>query len=743
MASTSMSTRSTNHPAAQLENEDDRSRSRISKACTRCRTRKDRCDGLTPCTACRNASRPCTYEATTKKRGLPEGYVRSLEKLITLASQTVDGLEGVLIGYLRDDEVKKGWNASVGDELYLHWKDSGVHQELEEFLQNITSNTNTGKRKRTSDDGQPGSPAERLNTMLELLRSKNYRIADRDSGERNGVDQESTAFEPDTSSHTGSGTTTALPANSKELLDLYFTHVHPWFPVLNRPTVLKMFYGQMRRAPDTGAKLGGGHALLWSIFAYAVVIDSSSSPADMAVLSRTYSETSLKHIPTPYTNAEDVHDFEEMHAQALLILALLRLGNGQWLGAWMCTARSIRILLAKRSQSAKGVLQGCFILETLLNVHFDNSRSLCPATLVEDMIDEDGHDEWDTWSGHQHASNNEPSFALSIFNRLTKVFMILHEALTDPEAAKSSVYIRSKLEALHDLAGEHFNAGVRSPSLGSPPHHVYFQIGLLFAQLRLVTSVSREERIQFDLTSLATNALGLFEICEKADSGLLRVPPLFADILNLAIEVASQIRDAFVMSDASPSYQDIITTISRLRSELTMTWASYRSTTHKEDVEITLLTESRAVPLSGVQGLAYNFEPLPTPLPGPISSSTNPWTPQQHIPPLISPIYSRNSFHRSNGPVVSQAHQFGTAFPGTSPSFQGDEVDAIFHEMAHLDTNDWTNERAMGLKDFGFSDETAFMDFCNDPDRLAIPEGANEPLSSTRQTWTFTTPQPP
>ena len=743
MASTSMSAGSNNRPPDQLDNEDDRSRLRVSKACTRCRARKDRCDGLTPCTACRNANKPCAYEATTKKRGLPEGYVRSLEKLITLASNTVEGLEDVLVGYLRDDEVKKDWNSPAGDELYTHWKESGVHQELEIFLQSAASSTNTGKRKRTSEDDQSESPAERLNVMLELLRERRYHVAEGDGGERNGNSEDCIGVGTVTSLPSGTGTTTAFPANSKDLLDLYFTHVHPWFPVLNRPAVLKAFYGQMRRAPETAIKPDGGRALIWSIFAYAVVIDNSSAE-DMAELSRDYSEVSLKHIPTPYTNAEDVSDFGEMHAQALLILALLRLGNGQWLGSWMCTARSVRILLAKRSPSAKGVLQGCFILETLLNVHFNNSHSLCPPTLVGEMIDEDGHEEWESWGGHQHAGHNEPSFALSVFNRLTKVFMILHEALADPEAAKSPIYIQAKLEAIHGLAQEHFNAGINSPSLHSPPHHVYFQIGLLFAQLRLVTSVSREARTQFEVTSLATNVLGLFEICEKSHIGLVRVPPLFADILNLAIEVASQIRNQSAMSAASPSHQDVISTISRFRSELTTTWASYRSTTYKEDMEVTLFGESPNTSLGAPQTINYDLEPLPAPVAAANHRTSNRRTPQQQMPSLASPAYSRNSFSQNNWPVVPQLQQFGSAFPVTSPSFQGDEVDAIFHEMAHLDTNEWMNERAMGLKDFGFTDESAFMDFCNDPERLAIPlEAANIPLSSSRQSWTFATPQPP
>jgi len=742
MASTSIPAVLNNFPPRRHENEDDRGRLRVSKACARCRTRKDRCDGLTPCTICRDAGKPCRYEATTKKRGLPEGYVRSLEKLITLASHTIEGLEDVLVGYLQDEEVKAGWSASVGDELYSSWRDSGLYQELETFLQGSVSHTNPSKRKRTSEDGSSESSAERLNTMLELWRERKYRVAGGGSEEQDGACFPGISMGNDNQSNLESGVSSSLPPNSQDLLDLFFTHVHPWFPVLNQPSVLKVFYGHLRGKSDT-LRSSGGRALLWSIFAYAVTVDTSSTSSTEA-LSRKYSETSLRHMPSPCANAEDICDFDDMHAQALLILALLRFGNGQWFGSWMCTARSVRILLARRSQSAKGVLQGCFILETLLNVHFQNSRSLFPLTLLADMVEEDGHDEWDTWARHNHASSNGPSLALSTFNRLTKIFIVLDEVLADPQAVKSPIYIQSKLEAINHLAQEHFNAGIRSPTLQSPPHHIYFQIALLFAQLQLITSTPCEAQSHFDLMAHIKNALSLFDMCEQSHNGLTRVPPIFADILNLMLKVVGPVRDSFTLSATSPWYEDTIATISRYRHTLTATWASYRSPMHGKDFRTTPLSQSHPGPLDAVQTIHYNVEPILTQRPDAASSLSYQCAPQQQTHSLSSPVQLRNSFSQTSWPTLPQPPRFGTAYPVASPSFQGDEVDAVFHEMAHLDTNEWMDERATGLRDFGFNDESAFIDFCNDPERLALPaEAGFAPLSSSRQSWTFTIPQPP
>lgn len=111
-----------------------------------------------------------------------------------------------------------------------------------------------------------------------------------------------------------------------------------------------------------------------------------------------------------------------------------------------------------------------------------------------------------------------------------------------------------------------------------------------------------------------------------------------------------------------------------------------------------------------------------------------------------SPAVDQNLGHIANTigldiAALSPAGAMGMVMPEPSPSFHGDEIDAIFHEMAHLDTNEWSTERALGLKDFGFADDLTFQAFCNDPERLIAPgDGMQQPLSSNSQTWTFANP---
>lgn len=77
----------------------------------------------------------------------------------------------------------------------------------------------------------------------------------------------------------------------------------------------------------------------------------------------------------------------------------------------------------------------------------------------------------------------------------------------------------------------------------------------------------------------------------------------------------------------------------------------------------------------------------------------------------------------------------GGSGPGTGPDStrsagasaggpDGEDLDAIFKDLAYLDTTEWSTNREAGLKDFGFLDDSTFQAFCHDPDRL----GQSQPL---------------
>ncbi|KAF2863836.1 hypothetical protein K470DRAFT_202322, partial [Piedraia hortae CBS 480.64] len=54
-------------------------RSRVSRACDKCRASREKCDGARPCCrTCFIQKRECSYDDPAKKRGIQPNYIRSL-----------------------------------------------------------------------------------------------------------------------------------------------------------------------------------------------------------------------------------------------------------------------------------------------------------------------------------------------------------------------------------------------------------------------------------------------------------------------------------------------------------------------------------------------------------------------------------------------------------------------------------------------------------------------------------------
>jgi hypothetical protein len=116
---------------------------RVSRACQRCRLRKYKCDGSEPCSACSSAEHLCQYDPNFRKRGLVEGYVRGLERLLGLAVSNDPHFEELVISILknRDDRSVRikspahGWAIGHGKGTLLRsWKDSEVARNVEALI---------------------------------------------------------------------------------------------------------------------------------------------------------------------------------------------------------------------------------------------------------------------------------------------------------------------------------------------------------------------------------------------------------------------------------------------------------------------------------------------------------------------------------------------------------------------------------------------------------------------------------
>ena len=71
--------------------------SRIAQACDRCRSKKIRCDGVTPCcTQCKNVGFECKTSDKLSRRAFPRGYTESLEERVRALEAEVRELKDLL-----------------------------------------------------------------------------------------------------------------------------------------------------------------------------------------------------------------------------------------------------------------------------------------------------------------------------------------------------------------------------------------------------------------------------------------------------------------------------------------------------------------------------------------------------------------------------------------------------------------------------------------------------------------------
>lgn len=100
-------------------------------------------------------------------------------------------------------------------------------------------------------------------------------------------------------------------------------------------------------------------------------------------------------------------------------------------------------------------------------------------------------------------------------------------------------------------------------------------------------------------------------------------------------------------------------------------------------------------------------------------SQPHPPTPDSSVSnPMVSGDSAAANEH-SIGSAPSNNHTTSCTSDNIIQASSNASLDAIFKDLAYLDTTEWATSREAGLKDFGFIDDTTFQEFCHDPDRLA------------------------
>ena len=123
--------------------------SRIAQACDRCRSKKIRCDGITPCCSqCANVGFACRTSDKLSRRAFPRGYTESLEERVRALETEVKELKDLL------------------DE-----KDEKI-----DILSRIHSNSPSLARPSSTPSTSPDLPAVEGNIKPSTLKEDTFRV---------------------------------------------------------------------------------------------------------------------------------------------------------------------------------------------------------------------------------------------------------------------------------------------------------------------------------------------------------------------------------------------------------------------------------------------------------------------------------------------------------------------------------------------------------------------------------------
>jgi hypothetical protein len=410
-------------------------RTRVSRACDQCRTARERCDGIQPtCSTCIKSRRTCTYTANVKKRGIQPGYIRALELALAFLFQHDSENEGLVIGKL-----PQGGSASLllsrdhkeSNKLHKRWRKARFYINLERSLSGgePLGNDQPGPLSSDSDDEVSDADAPVLaesNTQhLDQRHRELVQSMQRPERIPEPIQQPKTAEKG-----------IALPLDNWRLIEMYFTYTHSWFPVCEKHDMLKLSYSYPSEGFQSTLNLpeSGSYAELWSILAVASTygIHDTGTSTQPSMTSKQLYVTARSFIPN------ESGQFSLAHVRALLNLAIFNIAD-RITAAWLLVGCASRIAQALEQQLSgtetrrKHTFRGCFVLESMLAIHFGR----CPYFTVDDLhrfaeVDENGLEEWQPWVGDSSPlamkQPRTPLLALSSFNALVDIVAILANA---------------------------------------------------------------------------------------------------------------------------------------------------------------------------------------------------------------------------------------------------------------------------------------------------------------------------
>ncbi|KAJ5869951.1 hypothetical protein N7455_004892 [Penicillium solitum] len=394
-------------------------RQRIYRACDQCRRRKSKCDGEQPaCFICRTANRTCSYQNGGGRRGLPPGYVRSLETVLGLVLQHVPNSERTVHDLLIKSQNNDHFLAKDPPTV---WRQSRLAKDLSKLIEHDSHEISiiTG-------------PDESEWDTLEMINTQSVTTAGTGPATLGPNEPYLHQQIPNIGTIQIDCFHLPFPVDTLSMLENYFTYTHCWFPILERHDLFRT----MHTSIEPEASLSDGSSLvLWAVVAYE---------------SSTKDDGDRRHQPSPLKIQQSIYarvmtqrskDLELGHIQAVIVLSLLQLKLGDIKNSWRLAGQASRMLatlpIASKNNRYHNTFHGCIFLDNILSAILNKA----PCMSLEEQqeggpINEDSIEEWDVWSVSLQASEGGyrntpkgPLRALSIFNNISQLMKHLARIL--------------------------------------------------------------------------------------------------------------------------------------------------------------------------------------------------------------------------------------------------------------------------------------------------------------------------
>lgn len=428
-------------------------RRRVEKACDICRRRKERCNGAKPqCSTCKVAKRACLYTSETKRRGLPEGWVKALERLYAFAMQCIPDLEATILRLMRDEsshcwhaDFLKTWTNTVeSHDLAKEWKQSTLCDELQRLLYELDA---------TDIAPEDQSGAARLQGLYDLV-ERQYENQQRIVSVRD----QATVSAPLVTSRP------RPPPDANKLIDFHFLWTQNWLPIMDRGHVHRSLYHVLR---DEAGESRANEASLYALLSLSLVRRrhairlQSGTPSPLHYAD--HAQQILNDSIGPPTTAT---------VQTLLLLALYEIARSRHEGAWLLVGRASRsIALIQRAHHDEATSQStvsppeiltrlnlaAFVRDSLISAHLgllSTFNSVGNGCALNERLVEDGAEEWAPGPSSSadpsatDASEFDPGFCLSAFNRLVDRCVELRSIMAGGTGDRvSSVTTRAPIRA--------------------------------------------------------------------------------------------------------------------------------------------------------------------------------------------------------------------------------------------------------------------------------------------------------